>query len=95
MFQTLANLQGVIIDFLYENRDKYKYKIASSSTWRSYLGINSGDERENAKAKAQSYVKLMYSLNVSQDEADAICMGKYFTSQFNGKPKIVWGEDIL
>lgn len=95
MFQTLANLQGVIIDFLYENRNKYKYKVASSSTWRSYLGINFSDERENAKAKAQQYVKLMYSLTVSQDEADAICMGKYFADQFNSKPKIIWGEDIL
>lgn len=52
MFQTLANLQGVIIDFLYENREKCKYKIANSSAWRSYLGINFADERENAKAKA-------------------------------------------
>lgn len=95
MFQTLANLQGVIQDYLYENRDKYKYKFANSSSWRSYLGINKGDKRETAKQQAQSYVKLMYGINATQDEADAICMGKYFANHFNVKKEMSWGEDIL
>ena len=94
-FQTLANLQGVLLDFCYENRDRFKYDIVSSSTWRSYLGINNADQRENAKQKAQSYVKLMFGLNATQDEADAICIGKYFTSKFIEKRQIAWGEDIL
>lgn len=94
-FQTLANLQGVLLDYCYENQDKYTYGVAASSTWRSALGLNNADQRENAKQKAQSWVKLMFGLSATQDEADAICIGKYFTTKFIEKQKITWGEDIL
>lgn len=94
-FQTLANLQGVLLDYCYEYPDKVKYDVVASSTWRSYLGINNADQRENAKQKAQNYVKLIFGLFATQDEADAICIGKYFTFKFNEKRKIAWGEDIL
>lgn len=97
MFQTLANLQGVIQDFLYENR--YPYKISNSSTWRSFLGICTGGQRENAKQQSQNYVRLMYHINATQDEADAICMGYYFANQFiqlkQPKSTIKWGDEIL
>lgn len=94
-FQTLANLQGVLLDYCYEHKDQYKYDLVSSSTWRSNLGINNADQRENAKQKAQNYVKLMFGLTATQDEADAICIGKYFTTRFVEKKPITWGEDIL
>lgn len=94
-FQTLANLQGVLLDFCFENKDKIEYKVCSSSTWRSFLGLNHGDQRENAKQKAQTYVKLMFGVSATQDEADAICIGKYFINQFKNKQPIAWGEDIL
>ena len=96
-FQTLANLQGVLLDYCYEHKDQFKYDVATSSTWRSHLGINNADKRENAKQKAQSYVKLMFGISTTQDEADAICIGKYFTYKLAEKIKtnISWGEDIL
>ena len=94
-FQTLANLQGVLLDYCYECRNKYEYGIVTSSAWRSHLGINNADKRENAKQKAQSYVKLMFGVSATQDEADAICIGKYFATKFSRKAKITWGEDIL
>lgn len=94
-FQTLANLQGVLLDYCYEHSDRIKYDVVASSTWRSHLGINNADQRENAKQKAQSYVKLMFGISATQDEADAICIGKYFTSKFANKKTIAWGEDIL
>lgn len=37
----------------------------------------------------------MFGLSATQDEADAICIGKYFTTRFIEKKPIVWGEDIL
>ena len=94
-FQTLANLQGVLLDYCYEHRNEYKYDLVTSSTWRSVLGINNADQRENAKQKAQNYVKLMFGISATQDEADAICIGKYFTTKFIEKRQISWGEDIL
>ena len=96
MFQTLANLQGVVIELLYEQG--YKYKLANSSTWRSYVGINHADQRGEAKRKAQEWVNMKYKIKPTQDEADAIALGQYFTSQFGNEKKkanIVWGEDIL
>ena len=95
IFQVLANLQGVIQDFLYENN--YEYRFANSSAWRSFLGMNTGDEREIAKQQDQNYVKLMYHLNATQDESDAICIGYYFANQFkpNSKSTYNWGEDVL
>jgi len=63
------------------------------SEWRKYCGISGGDaHRENKKKAAQDKVKLWYNENCTQDEADAICIGKYFC----GRLKTVsnWGEDI-
>ena len=93
-FQTLANLQGVLLDFFFENKEKYKHDVVSSSTWRSYLGLNHGEARENAKQRAQNYVKLLFHINPTQDEADAICLGYYCINHFK-TTKINWGEDIL
>ena len=72
MFQTLANLQGVILDAIYEKQ--IKYEVAGSSVWRAFLGLNNGDQRESAKAKAQAWVLMNYHLKCTQDEADAIAM---------------------
>ena len=88
-FQTLANLQGVIIDTLFEQC--IDYDLVYSSEWRKYCGISEGDaHRENKKKAAQDKVKLWYNQDCTQDEADAICIGKYFC----GKLKRTWGESI-
>lgn len=97
MFQTLANLQGVLLDTLHEL--KIPHKLAYSSTWRSFLGICGGEERESAKQQAQNYVRLMYHIKATQDEADAICLGYYFAQQFLPKKTVTkqyeWGDEIL
>lgn len=96
MFQTLANLQGVVVDTLISLG--YKYMLGYSTTWRTYCGLNNADDRSVAKKKAQDWVKTMYGVSPTQDEADAICMGRYFNSEFSktkNKSKIKWGEDIL
>ena len=98
MFQTLANLQGVLLDTLLEL--KLPHKLAYSSTWRSFLGICGGEERESAKQQAQNYVRLMYHIKATQDEADAICLGYYFAQQFlpkktTVKKQLEWGDEIL
>lgn len=97
MFQTLANLQGVLLDTIYEYH-KGKSTLTSSATWRSFCGINDGGERTEAKRAAQSRVRMIYSnISPNQDEADAICFGQYLANYFkpNMKKVITWGEDIL
>ena len=91
-FQTLANLQGVLLDVIFEAC--IDSELVRSSEWRSYCGINDGDtHRETKKKAAQAKVKIWYDLNCTEDEADAICIGKYFCGKLKAS-KIKWGEDI-
>ena len=89
-FQTLANLQGVILDTIFEAC--IDSDLVRPSEWRSYCGINDGDSHRDAKKKqAQAKVKIWYDINCTEDEADAICIGKYFCGKLK---KSSWGEEI-
>lgn len=89
-FQTLANLQGVVLDTIFEAC--IDCDLVRPSEWRSYCGINDGDSHRDAKKKqAQAKVKVWYNMDCSEDEADAICIGKYFCGKLK---KSSWGEEI-
>lgn len=90
-FQTLANLQGVLLDAAFESC--IDHGLVYSTEWRKYCGVGEGTGRENKKKQAQDKVKLWYNQNCTQDEADAICIGKYFVNYLK-KKKSTWGEDI-
>lgn len=89
-FQTLANLQGVLIDTFYELN--VPTSLVYSSEWRKVCGVG-GDKRENKKKAAQDKVYQWYGLKCTQDEADAICIGKYAVMTIR-KKKSTWGEEI-
>lgn len=91
-FQVLANLQGVLVDYLFENG--YDYLVAGSSTWRSFVGLNHADARTTAKKVTQDWVSRNYHITPTQDEADAIAMGVYFSHQLYNKKNTQWGEEI-
>ena len=89
-FQTLANLQGVVLDTIFEAC--IDSALVYPSEWRSYCGVNDGDAHREAKKKqAQAKVRIWYDMDCSEDEADAICIGKYFCGKIK---KTTWGEDI-
>ena len=89
-FQTLANLQGVILDTLFEAC--VDSDLVYPSEWRAYCGVSTGDMHRDARKKAaQAKVKIWYDIDCTEDEADAICIGKYFCGQIK---TINWGEDI-
>ena len=90
-FQTLANLQGVILDTLLEKG--IEHSLCYSTEWRKYCGVGEGTGRENKKKQAQDKVELWYKQKCTQDEADAICIGKYFCNYVKNKNS-TWGEDI-
>lgn len=91
-FQTLANLQGVLLDIIFEA--SIDSDLVRPSEWRSYCGINEGDTHRDAKKKAaQAKVRIWYDLDCSEDEADAICIGKYFCNKIKINNSS-WGEDI-
>lgn len=79
LYRVLANLQGVLVDALYEKA--VDYDIAYSTEWRKYCGLGEGRVREEKKKAAQDKVKMWYNVECSNDEADAICLGKYFCSK--------------
>ena len=77
-YRILANLQGVLLDTIFEI--DLPCELVYSSTWRKTCDINEGNStRENKKKAAQDKVFSWYGLQCTQDEADAICIGKYFT----------------
>lgn len=91
-FQTLANLQGVLLDTIFEAC--IDHELVYSKEWRSYCGIAGGDQHRDAQKKqAQSKVKVWYDIDCTDDEADAICIGKYFCSKLKTN-SVKWGEDI-
>ena len=90
-YRVLANLQGVLIDTIFEA--SIDHALAYSVEWRKYCGVGEGTGRENKKKQAQDKVKLWYNQNCTQDEADAICIGKYFVGLLK-KNRSSWGEDI-
>ena len=90
-YRVLANLQGVLIDTAFEAC--IDHDLVYVSEWRKYCGVGEGVGRENKKKQAQDKVKLWYNQNCTQDEADAICIGKYFVSILK-KNKSTWGEKL-
>ena len=89
MYKTLAQLQGVLIDLLFENH--IPCTLVTASSWRKTCNIHADTGRENKKQATQEKVKEWYNIECSQDEADAICIGYYF---INNTSTSSWGEDI-
>lgn len=75
MYRKLANLQGVVFDALYEL--SMPASLVYPVEWRAFCGIT-GKKRPEQKEKARELVRQWYGLKCTEDEADAICIGKYF-----------------
>ncbi|MGL5765339.1 MAG: crossover junction endodeoxyribonuclease RuvC [Sarcina sp.] len=71
-FKKLASLQGVLKQRLYEN--EIPFKVYKPSEWRKILGIK-GNKREIQKKNSIEYISVKYNVEVTDDEADAICLG--------------------
>ena len=59
MYRVLANLQGVLLDTLFE--EKIDCGLVYSTTWREAVGIV-GSGRENKKLAAQNKVQMWYNI---------------------------------
>ena len=82
-FKKLAMLYGVTMLLLEEK--EIKYDIVSSNTWKSKCKIKKTG-RETEKQAAQRFVENNYGIHVSQDKADAICLGYSYLK----KPDYNW-----
>lgn len=85
-FETLARLQGILAATCYE--EKIPYKIAPTNTWRLHCGVK-GRTRPDRKRSMQRLVKDWFNLTPTEDEADAIGIGKYFSDIQSPKVEII------
>ena len=86
VFQTLARLQGVLIETCVEL--KIPYKIAPTNTWRAHCKVK-GRSRADKKRSMQMLVKEWYDVSVTDDESDAIGIGKYVSETHQQKTEII------
>ena len=74
IFETLARLQGIIMETCYYY--KIPYKVCHTATWRNHCNIK-GRTRVDRKRSMQLKIKEWYDITVSDDAADAIGIAKY------------------
>lgn len=84
-FETLARLQGILMECLYERN--IPYKIAPTNTWRHHCGVK-GRARADQKKSMQLLVKQWFDVNVDNDCADAIGIGKYTSDTYVPATKV-------
>lgn len=75
-FEKLARLQGILLDTVYELN--IPYKICPTNTWRAHCEVK-GRTRSDKKKSMQILVKKWFDITVTDDEADAIGIGKYIS----------------
>ena len=70
----LSRLQGFILGWCYAHN--VRIEIIGPSQWRSTLSFRQGAgvKRKEVKAQSIEYVKQNYGLDVSEDEAESICI---------------------
>lgn len=84
-YKKLAHLQGIIMETLYEY--KIPYKLCPAPTWRGHCGVK-GRSKDDKKKSMQLLVKKWYNISVTNDEADAIGIGKYAADKAFNQPKM-------
>lgn len=88
-YQKLTWAQGIIGDML--NRHKLKYdQFYTSSQWRAKVGVKTGRgiKRQSLKPKDIAKAKELYGIDVNDDIADAILIGKAYVD--STKKELNW-----
>jgi Holliday junction resolvasome RuvABC endonuclease subunit len=88
-FKTLAHLQGILMNTIYEK--KIPFKLCPPPTWRAHCGVK-GKSKSDKKKSMQLLVKKWFDVSVSNDEADAIGIGKFTAETYNKQTEIVSWE---
>lgn len=77
-FKILAEVFGVITAYLSEIDMPHSTVLATQ--WKPAVGVK-GRTRPEQKRNAQKFIQDKYGLKVTQDEADAACIGLYKIQQ--------------
>ena len=88
VFQALARLQGVILDTCFDF--KIPCEICHTNVWRNHCGVK-GRYRADKKRSMQLKIKECYDITCTDDEADAIGIGKYVSDKYTKSMKVeIW-----
>ncbi len=81
-YKKLTWAQGIIGDMLNEHNLKFDVMFIPSE-WRKKVQIKTGPKKMRPKLKAQdiAMVKMLYGIDVNDDIADAILIGRAYTQQ--------------
>mgnify|MGYP003292027909 CR=1 FL=1 len=79
-FQTLARLQGILMMAVKESG--IPFQICPAAVWRGHCQVK-GKTRADKKKSMQLLVKGWYDISVTEDEADAIGIGKFLSETYN------------
>ena len=74
VFQGLARLQGVLMETCYAQG--VDYTVCPTNTWRNHCGVK-GRYRADKKRSMQLIAKKWYDITLTDDEADAVGIGRY------------------
>ena len=85
-FEALAHLQGILMLTCME--EGVGYKAVNVNTWRAHCGVK-GTTRPDQKRSMQLIVKNWFGIMPTDDEADSIGIGKYFSDIKIPKVEIV------
>lgn len=88
-FKLLGQVMGALIITILRN--KCAVGVVLIATWRKYCGVK-GNKRADQKRSAQMLVEKWHGIKVTDDESDAICIGKYFARDTRGEEKRGIGE---
>lgn len=84
-FEALARLQGILMIALYDL--KIDFDVVHTSVWRQHCGVK-GKSRADKKKSMRMLVKDWYDMDVTEDEADAIGIGKYYAEKGSKKNEV-------
>ena len=89
---TLARLQGMVIG--YAEAHNVHTHILLPSQWRKALGYSQGAKVKRQELKQQSidYVKDNFSLELSEDECESICINEAAHKIYNFSEDDIWGS---
>ena len=89
-FETLARLQGILMETLLELN--IEYSICPTNTWRAHCQVK-GKTRIDKKRSMQLLAKQWFDISVTDDEADAIGIGKFVAEVLIKKVEIFYSEE--
>ena len=89
-YRKLTWAQGLIGDMLNKHKLIFNTMYAPNE-WRKKVQIKTGPKKIRPKLKAQdiAMVKMLYNIDVNDDIADAILIGRAYTQQY--QEEINWG----